>query len=69
MENKPMAGWRVVLLFWGVGGLTYPATRAAMGDTASGLVFLALLIATSTYLYSRRFAALVNSILGRLNLI
>jgi hypothetical protein len=69
MENKPIAGWRVVLLVWGVGGLTHPATRAAMGDTASGFLFLALLIATSTYLYSRRFAGLVNSFLGRLNLV
>jgi hypothetical protein len=69
MENKPMAGWRVVLLVWAVAGLTYPSAKGFMGDTGASFLFLALLIATSTYLYSKRFAGFINRLLDRWNLI
>ena len=44
-------------------------TNGWLAGCPAAFVFLALLILTSTYLYSKRFAGLINSLLVRLNLI
>ena len=67
MENKPLVGWRVVAGFWGFSALIcLPIMNGGVGAVA-GLVFLILLISTSTYLYSGRFAAFINALLSRFN--
>jgi hypothetical protein len=64
-----MVSWLVVFGFWGFSALI--CLPVLMGGPAKimGLVFLFLLVAISTYLYSSRFAGLIDGLLGRLNLI
>jgi hypothetical protein len=69
MENKPLAGWRVVAGFWGFSALICLPIPNGGAQTVAGLVFLALLISISTYLYSGRFAAFINGLLSRIKLI
>jgi hypothetical protein len=69
MDNKPLAGWRVVAGFWGFSALICLPILNGGTDTVAGLVFLILLISTSTYLYSARFATFINGLLSRFNLI
>lgn len=60
-----MTRWLIVLGFWGLSTLI--CLPVLMGGPAAvmALVFLFLLIGLSTYLYSRRFATLVDWILWR----
>ena len=60
-----MASWLTVLGFWGLSALI--CLPVVLGGPAMlvALVFLFLLVALSTYLYSSSFAALVNWFLGR----
>jgi hypothetical protein len=69
MENKPMAGWRVVMGFWGVSALFGLPIKAIAGDGPAAIFAFAFLIALSTYLYSKRFAGFINRLLDRWNLI
>jgi hypothetical protein len=69
LTNKPMAGWKIVLLVWVVGGAICTAVRDAAGDGPAFTLFGVILIGTSTYLYSKRCTAFVNRLLARFNLI
>ncbi len=69
MQNKPMASWRVIAGFLGLSALICLPIKDTAGDGPAAIVFFALLIATSIYLYSKRFAAFVNGLLARFNLI
>lgn len=69
MQNKPMASWRVIAGFWGASALICLPIKDTAGDGLAAIVFFILLAALSTYLYSKRFAAFVNGLLARANLI
>jgi hypothetical protein len=60
-----MSNWLIVLGFWGLSVLV--CLPVLMGGPAklAALVFLFLLVGLSTYLYSSRFAALVNRVIGK----
>jgi len=69
MENKPLAGWRVVAGFWGFSALICLPILMEGAQRVAGLFIFALLISISTYLYSSRFAAFINGLLSRIKLI
>jgi hypothetical protein len=69
MNNKPIAGWRVVFMFMALGVGISLGVADIFGEGAASAVFFGLLILTSVYLYSRRFAAKVNGLLERWNFI
>jgi hypothetical protein len=69
LTNKPMAGWRIVAGFWGASALFGMPIKEIWGDGAAAIFALVFLITLSTYLYSKRFAAFVNGLLARANLI
>jgi hypothetical protein len=64
-----MASWLVVFGFWGFSALICLPMLIGGPGTVAGLVFLTMLISISTYLYSERFAAFINSLLSRIKLI
>jgi hypothetical protein len=64
-----MASWAVVIGFWGFSALICLPVLIGGKGALAGLVFLILLIAISTYLYSRPVAAFVQRLLGRMNII
>ena len=64
-----MASWAVVIGFWGFSALICLPVLIGGKGALAGLVFLILLIAISTYLYSGRFAAFINGLLSRIKLI
>jgi uncharacterized membrane protein YwzB len=60
-----MPSWLIVLGFWALSSLIcLPVLMGGQAAVAS-LMFLFLLIGLSTFLYSERFAALVDRILRR----
>ena len=60
-----MASWLIVLGFWAFSALICLPVLLGGVAGATALAFLFMLLALSTYLYSARFAALVNRIMGR----
>ena len=60
-----MASWLVVLGFWGFSALICLPVLTGGAAAVTAFEFLFLLLAISTYLYSARFAALVDWLIGR----
>ena len=60
-----MAKCLTVLGFWGLSGLICLPAVTGGAATLVALLFLGVLVALSTYLYSSRFATLVDALLQR----